>query len=390
MRIALLRLLPLLVLLLCWSRMAQAVPPPASCSGASWPLWHAFAERHLLADGRIIDLQSPLRHSTSEGQAYGMFFALVANDRAAFDRMLRWTEEKLAGGKLGAHLPAWQWNSASGILDTNSASDADLWLAYDLIEAGRLWRDPALTRRGTALLSAIRAHEVITMAGLGTVLLPGANGFVSETGQLRLNPSYSPLPVLRRLATVDMAGPWLALANSSTRLIVESASRGMVADWVGWQPGTGFITDVSTGGIGSYDAIRVYLWLGMSTPSDPLARRQTAVLGGPALWLAGHADLPEKIDIASGVASGTAPTGFRAAILPYLKARGEHAQYSVLLARLRTQLAAFGKGRATESTYYDLVLSLFGVGWSDDYFHFSPEGELQTRWEKPCPSATQP
>jgi endo-1,4-beta-D-glucanase Y len=369
--------------------LSLSAPLHAACQSAAWPLWKTFAERHLQADGRIIDYQSKLQHSTSEGQAYGMFFALVANDRAAFDRMLAWTDDKLAGGQLGARLPGWQWNAEQGLLDKNSASDADLWLAYDLIEAGRLWQAPELTRRGMALLDAIAEQEVVTADGLGPVLLPGNTGFIKAEGQLRLNPSYSPLPVLRRLATVNPTGPWLGVAESSTRMIVESTPRGMAADWVGWQNGVGFIADGASGAIGSYDAVRVYLWLGMSGAADPLTKRQSAVLGGPALWLAGHANLPEKVDTIAGSTSGIAPPGFRAAILPYLKLRGDMVRYEALRTEARKQLDNYLRGAAPEMTYYDLVLSLFGFGWSDGRFRFSPQGVLETPWEKTCRSVVK-
>ena len=42
--------------------------------------------------GRVIDLSQEDKRSTSEGQAYAMFFALVANDQAMFDRLLGWTK----------------------------------------------------------------------------------------------------------------------------------------------------------------------------------------------------------------------------------------------------------------------------------------------------------
>ena len=57
---------------------------------------------------QVIDHDADDR-TTSEGQAYGMFFALVANDRSQFDRILHWTEQNLADGDLSAHLPAWLW-----------------------------------------------------------------------------------------------------------------------------------------------------------------------------------------------------------------------------------------------------------------------------------------
>jgi endoglucanase len=28
------------------------------------------------------------------------------------------------------------------VIDTNSASDADIWIAWSLLEAGRLWKHP--------------------------------------------------------------------------------------------------------------------------------------------------------------------------------------------------------------------------------------------------------
>ena len=61
-----------------------------------WPLWQHYRERFLDASGRVID-HSAGDKTTSEGQAYGMFFALVVNDRKSFDQMLRWTEDNLAG-----------------------------------------------------------------------------------------------------------------------------------------------------------------------------------------------------------------------------------------------------------------------------------------------------
>ena len=67
-----------------------------------------------------------------------MFFALAANDRVAFDNILDWTQNNLAQGSLKERLPAWLWgkkeNSKWEVLDSNSASDGDVWMAC------RCWR----------------------------------------------------------------------------------------------------------------------------------------------------------------------------------------------------------------------------------------------------------
>ena len=136
------------------------------------------------ADGRVIDYSTPAQQTTSEGQSYGMFFALVANDRATFERLLNWTRANLAANQFDAQnvrLPAWQWgkkpDGSFGVLDPNSASDSDLWIAYDLLQAGRLWKEPAFTQLGTALAAQIVKQEVVDLPGLGPMLLPGPQGF---------------------------------------------------------------------------------------------------------------------------------------------------------------------------------------------------------------------
>ena len=55
-----------------------AAPMPATCHPAAD--WNAFVARHVQRDGRVIDFNSAQQHSTSEGQSYAMFFALVHND----------------------------------------------------------------------------------------------------------------------------------------------------------------------------------------------------------------------------------------------------------------------------------------------------------------------
>jgi endo-1,4-beta-D-glucanase Y len=99
-------------------------------------------------------------------------------------------------GNLHDHLPAWLWGQKDkenwAIIDTNSASDADIWIAWSLLEAGRLWKHPDYTRTGKALLKRIVSEEVVKVPGLGSMLLPGKVGF-AEAHVWRFNPSYLPL-----------------------------------------------------------------------------------------------------------------------------------------------------------------------------------------------------
>jgi len=151
----------------------------------TWFLWDVYKSHFMASDGRIVDWNSEDR-TTSEGQAYALFFALVANDRASFALVLNWSQNNLAKGSLQENLPAWLWKRTAtgewGVVDDNSASDADLWMAYTLIQAGRLWQEPSYSALGRTIAQHIADDEVVALRGNGLLLLPGRKGFRSANG----------------------------------------------------------------------------------------------------------------------------------------------------------------------------------------------------------------
>ena len=76
---------------------------------------------------------------------------------------------------------------------------------------------------------------MVDLPGLGKMLLPGPEGFVQPNNLWTLNPSYLPLPLLRRLAKEQPAGPWKEIADNTVKLIRSSSPQGYVADWVGYR-----------------------------------------------------------------------------------------------------------------------------------------------------------
>ena len=354
-----------------------------------WPGWRQFATHFIQQDGRVVDFSTPAQQTTSEGQSYAMFFALVANDRATFDRLLRWMRANLAAGHFDGNdlrLPAWQWgrrpDGSFGVLDPNSAADSDLWIAYDLFEAGRLWHEPAYTQLAYALITQIEKQEVADLRGLGPMLLPGAQGFRSG-GTTRLNPSYLPLPLLRALATASPSGPWAKIAANAYTLIKTTAPLGFAPDWAAFRDGQ-FIVDPQKGDIGSYDAIRVYLWAGLTASADPLARPWLGALGGMRERVAATGVPPERVATTTGVAQGEGPSGFWGALLPYFRALGDARAAGLAQMHLAAPTAA---ARTTPPVYYDEVLMLFGAGAADGRYRFDENGQLVPRWENSCQSA---
>jgi endoglucanase len=363
---------------LVWSTSAMA---------AGWPHLERFVATFVTAEGRVREPSAGNR-TTSEGQAYGLFFALVANDRPLFDRLLAWTDENLAHRDLGHSLPAWEWGEDKqhhwSVLDKTSAADADLWMAYTLLEAGRLWSAPDYARTGRALLDSIARTEVADLRGLGKMLLTGSAGSPLGKDRWRLNPSYVPIQLARRLSTLDPDGPWAAFPPALVRMVGETAPRGLVPDWVVWDgEAARFAPDPATGTTGSYDAVRVYLWAAMLDPAEPERQPLLDATGG-LLEAAKKKTLREKADVTTGVFTGfPAPPAYTATVLVNARAAGKTALASAAAAKLDRELdGGLYLLPDDQPRYYDQVLTLFARGFAESRFHFGADGALEPAWEQ--------
>jgi endoglucanase len=389
--------MPLLRMLL--AAVAVLAAGTATAGTCAWPDWDTFKQATMSTDGRVIDHSSPQQATVSEGQAYALFFALVANDRKTFDRVLNWTQNNLAQGDLTAHLPAWIWGrydaqhpstgaagqvpAGWGVLDSNSASDADLWIAYSLLEAGRLWHERSYTALGSVLARTILAKETEALPGLGRTVLPGPAGFRPQEGAWRLNPSYVPLQVMQRLATaLPQQAEWVAVRDSSSKLVTATAPHGFSPDWVIYRRDQGFGPDEASKAESAYNAIRVYLWAGtlaVDAPSRAAALDAFRPLAG---YVEAHGFPPERVDTQTGVAGANAGNaGFSAAVAPYLAAIGRSDLAQAQAQRVRTLTAKEPLG------YYSSVLVLFGLGHLDGQYRFDASGAVVPAWTSTCPAA---
>ena len=349
-------------------------------AASDWPEWDRFASRFVQADGRVVDLTFDQK-STSEGQSYGLFFALVANQRPQFDTLLKWTSDNLAAGQLGDKLPAWLWgrrdDGSWGVKDPNSASDGELWMAYTLLEAGRLWNAPHYADTGRKLLAQIRRREIVQTGAAGLVLLPGPYGFVLDRERYRVNPSYLPGFMFQYLASTDPTGPWQQVWDGYLRMAPQIFKAGVSPDnFVVDARGT-VMPDTEREPSSSYDAIRVYLWAGMSGPGS---QELLKLLSNYAALTRQHGNPPENVNPLSGVAIKLdySPIGFSGAMLPFLSALGDQPT----LEKQRSRVRAAALRTKDPTNYYDQVLVLFGQGWLDGQYRFGAQGRLQPKWSR--------
>jgi endo-1,4-beta-D-glucanase Y len=382
---ALLAMLLLLVTVTAGCKPAEVQP---------WPFWQKYAVRFISPEGRVID---PMRGgiTTSEGQSYALFFALINNDRARFDLVLNWTQANLAGGDLSKHLPGWMWGKAPDgqwkLLDEGQAADSDCWIAYDLIEAGRLWKSDHYTQLGRAMMNQVALDEVAQLPGFGPMLMPGFSPDFIHGQSYILDPSYVPHFIFARFAAVDPDGPWSAIAANIPKLLKQSARSGYAMDFVQYAPASGFVpvptlappdpSKPTPPAYGSYDAIRVYLWIGMENPAGATRSDLLAALPGMAAYLTEHGAPPEKVGDDGIPIPQDGPVGFSAAVLPYLRALPQMNKSAVQQQqRIDTQLDPATGLYGKDPAYYDQNLILFASGFGQKKFSFSPDGELKVQW----------
>ena len=188
-----------------------------------------------------------------------------------------------------------------------------------------------------AVLANVEKNLIVRVPGLGKMLLPGPVGYAYPDGLWRFNPSYQVLPQLRRFQKERPNGGWNEVADSNAKMLADPRNNphGLAANWVGYRATSAttgvFVVDPYSDDLGSYDAIRTYLWAGMAAKGDPLAAPMLKSLGGMARATAAAANglPPEKIHVLTAEAekntNGYSPLGFSASTLVFFQARGETA-----------------------------------------------------------------
>lgn len=341
-----------------------------------WPLWQFFQHQFITESGRVVDPYDGNDITTSEGQSYAMFFALVNNQPELFERLLQWTEQNLAQGNLANNLPAWKWGeNALGlgkILDKNSASDSDLWILYTLLEASRLWNKPEYGRLAEQLANTILQNEVVLIPELGYFLLPAATGFVNKNNSITLNPSYVPMQLMDYFYTHLPNDKWQSLRETSLLLTMESSKRGFAPDWIDFNIKTKIFEKAT---IGSYNAIRVYLWAGMlSTESEhwPILKLHFAK---SVQFVNKLKSVPESINTNLLAYNNYGNIGFDISFLPLIS----RLKYSELDQVIMTKIE--NSDLLTSDSYYQTVLAMYGLGWTENRFEFSSNGQLIVSWK---------
>ncbi len=257
--------------------------------------WQAFSAAYLRPDGRIVDNgNGGISHS--EGQGYAMLLAEAAADRAAFDRIWRWTEKTLARSDVALYSWRYAPGQAVPVADPNNATDGDILVAWALMRAHERWRQPTYIARAREITQAIRTRLIRQHAGR-SLLLPALTGFVLPD-RTTVNPSYYIWPAIDLFRRMDPSDAWEALARDGERLALDArfGPSRLPCDWI----------DIMASGIVlpaadkpprfGFDAIRMPLYQ-VAGDRPALA---ADVIGYWSRLIQSKAPIPAWIDVVSG------------------------------------------------------------------------------------------
>jgi endoglucanase len=282
------------------------------------------------SDGRVI------RHDqggdiVSEGQAYAMLLAEVAHQPALVRTIWSWTSAHL-GRSDG--LFAWHATASGLVPDPQSATDADVLIAYALLRYAGV-DQAALHRAGRRVAEAVLSNESMTLPGGAWLLVAGP--WAKSTSPPTVDPSYLMPGVFDAIGRLTGDARWNEAAGTAVTMISDLTSNGLrlPPDWA--QLSGGRLIPIAAPGGGAsvqygLEAARLPIWF--ATARDSRARMLAAswwrnVLGsrgraGPmALGLGGATINPQSspLTLAAGAAAASAAGAMGAA--NSLRARAE-------------------------------------------------------------------
>jgi len=245
----------LLIIVFVFVFQAKGNPGYSACFKDNYEF---YKKEFMSNDGRIIDY-SRNDITTSEGQAYIMMESLIVGDQDTFNLTYNWAKNNL---QRKDKLFAWLWgknkNGQYTILDDNTASDADIDIAFALIMASEKWDKDRYLLEAKAIINSIWDNET-RRVGQQLVLSPGVKQNTDE--KIEINPSYFSPFAFRVFQKYDELHDWNCLINSSYYYLNEVMSKtktNLPPNWFLIKNGQ-VVLEASERSDFSYDATRVFI-----------------------------------------------------------------------------------------------------------------------------------
>jgi hypothetical protein len=180
-------------------------------------MWTAYRGHYMHPGG---DVRDPLRDGrvTSEAQSYALLQAAWLRDRDTFERVRHWTDAHL---RRPDGLYAWLWDpGGSGrIVDANTATDADIDIAFALTIAAVVFERPDYADEARRIVRAIR--EVASVQ-IGQDRLPSAGNWAQR--ERIINLSYFAPYAFAYFEQLDPDAGWLRTIDIGYDLVAKATA----------------------------------------------------------------------------------------------------------------------------------------------------------------------
>lgn len=216
-----------------------------------------YKKMFISLDGRVMD---PARGdiTVSEGQSYILHRSVAANDPKTFNLTYNWTKNHL---QRRDKIFSWVWGKDKKgkykVLDTNSAADADVNIAFALILAYERWGDKKYLKEAQPIIRSIWRNETKNI-GKYRVLMPG---FIqTRVDKIEINPSYFHPYAFKFFKKYDRWHDWNKVTDSSYYYVMQSSAKtktGLPPNWFLIERGK-IVLENNERSDFSYDAIRVF------------------------------------------------------------------------------------------------------------------------------------
>ncbi len=242
------------IFIIIFSFIVKSSPKDNLCLSKSYEL---YKKDFMSKEGRIIDYNRD-NVTTSEGQSYILLRSLLMNDKETFNLVYKWTKNNL---QRKDKLFAWLWGKNQKgeykILDYNSASDADIDIAFSLLLAHEKWRKYKYLEEAKFIINSIWNNET-RRVGNYLILTPGADQ--NKESEIEVNPSYFSPYAFRLFQKYDEIHDWNLLIDSSyyyLKHVMNKTDTNLPPNWFLIQNGQ-IVLENSERSDFSYDAVRVF------------------------------------------------------------------------------------------------------------------------------------
>lgn len=226
--------------------------------------WLSYKNMFIKSYGQVVDPQT--KQTTSEGQSYAMIRAERQNDKEMFDGVWQWTKDHMQH-RTSDKLISWKWQQLPDgtyqLADSNTATDADIDIAYALLIAYERWSDEKYKNDALEIINDIWKKEIKEQNGRYIT-----RSSAEEQGPpYRINPSYYSPYQFKLFSKYDIAHDWQKAANDSYAILIELqdlSTKGLLSNWAYIDnTGKASLSSVQDDTYYGYDAFRINWRIGL-------------------------------------------------------------------------------------------------------------------------------